>query len=117
MNRLLKLGLLVSVGVTITGCGTTMRLSGSPQTVVSGHFRSGAHESAVGGVFLPWKVIVGGDLNRFEECNFQKSDRQGDLVLEIRRHGSQIARVAAPPGVLGVRAHADGSRVVTETIP
>src|SRR5689334_5261432 len=101
----------------VTGCGTTMKISGSPGTEFSGHFRTSAHEQKVNGVLVPWSVTVAGNGNRFEECEFQKPDRQDDLILEIRRHGAVAARVEAPSGVLGVKARQEGSAIVAETIP
>jgi hypothetical protein len=99
------------------GCGTTMRVSGPQGTEFSGHYRTTDHEQRVSGVLVPWHVTVGGNLNSFEECAFEKADRQSNLVLEVRRGWSTVARVEAPAGISGVRARKSGSEIVTEPIP
>jgi hypothetical protein len=117
MRLLTKFPLLALMLVVTCGC-TTVKISGSQGTQFSGKWRTTAHEQQVSDMQVPWSFTVGGDLNQFEECAFEKSDRQGQLVVEVHRGWwRKAARVEAPPGVSGVRARKSGSEIVMETIP
>lgn len=97
----------------LVGCGTTttVRLTGSPGTQVTGHYRA-SHVSSdfAGGV--GWQMSFGRqDLQEFE---FRKAGAEQAVDLEIRQGRKVMVKATSEPGTIGLRVrHSDGWKVET----
>jgi len=107
IKRLFSVALFGAAWLLVSGCSTTttMKLSGTPGTSFTGHYRSGTSSFDVSGA-VPLVVEVPG--TSLQECEFRKSDAQATLALEIRHGKTQVLQGTAGPGTSGLRAQDDG---------
>jgi hypothetical protein len=84
-----------------------MKLSGTPGSTFSGHYRAGDSSFEVAGA-VPLVVEV--PRTSLQEWQFLKADPQSTLTLEIRHGKTQILQGTAVPGALGIKAEGDQGR-------
>jgi hypothetical protein len=99
--------------LVLVGCGTstTVRLTGTPGTQVSGSYRATHCSSDFAGT-AGWQIDLGSQ--RLEEFEFQKTGVEQSVGLEIRRGRRFLVQATAEPGTRGLRVRpAEGWRVET----
>jgi hypothetical protein len=112
-STLSYLALLVFVSLALVGCGTTttVSLTGTPGTQVSGHYRANHVSSDFAGT-AAWQMSF--DRQHLEDFEFRKATLGHSVDLDIRRGGRLLVHATAEPGTLGLRVRKEsGWRVET----
>lgn len=102
---------IVLCSLAVAGCSTTTtaRLTGPPNTLVTGHYRA-THSSSDFAGPAPWQLDFG--TQRLEEFEFRKADPERSVDLEIRQGQTSLVHTTAAPGTLGLRARRDNGWTV-----
>ena len=93
--------------LVLYGCSTpdtTVRLTGSEGSQVSGQYRA-THVSSHFTGSANWQMNFG--QQRLEEFEFQKGAAEQSVDLEIRRGGSLLVQATSQPGTSGLRVRRD----------
>ncbi len=107
----ISLALCLLVSFVLVGCSTTttVKLTGTPGTQVTGHYRATQVSSDFSGT-PAWQMEFANQ--QLEEFEFQKTALEQSVALEIRRGRKVLVQATAEPGMRGLRVrHADGWRV------
>src|SRR6187431_2760550 len=92
------LALLILFSLVLAGCGTTttVRLTGTPGTHVTGRYQADHVSSDFAGT-AGWKMDFDG--RRLEEFEFRKTTLEHSVDLDIHQGRKRMVHATADPGV------------------